>query len=98
VSKSKKLPQFPAAYADVAERSLAAITEELRLYMLAMIITAEGKPNRIAIKTPYDVIGLAIEGFSQKLYERAKDKREAKWATEDLLEELGFGPAEGTTP
>jgi len=96
VSKPKKMPRFPAAYAEIAERSLDAITEELRLYMLAMIITAENKPNRIAIKTPYDVIGLAVEGFSKKLYKRAKHKREAKWATEDLLDELGLSTDEST--
>lgn len=94
MSKSKKNFRFPAPYADIAERSIEAITEELRMYMLSMIITAENKPNRIAIKTPYDVIGLAVEGFSRKLYKRAKHKREAKWATEELLEELGFSPPE----
>jgi hypothetical protein len=97
MSKPKKDFRFPAPYADIAERSIAAITEELRLYMVAMILTAENKPDRIAIKTPYDVIGLAIEGFSKKLYKRAKHKREAKWATEDLLDELGLS-TDGPTP
>jgi hypothetical protein len=88
--------QFPPAYAALAERSLAVLAADMRIYMLAMVETAENMPNRHTIKTPHDVIGLAVEGYFKKIYKQAKHKRLAQWAVNDLLEELGFTGEEGT--
>ena len=87
--------QFPPAYAPLAERALAQIAAEYRDFLLRLVATAESMPNRIATKTPSDVIGLGVEEFSKRLHKRAKNKRLASWAVEDLLIELGFTGEEG---
>ena len=81
---------FPPAYAPLAERALAQIAAEYRDFLLRLVATAEAMPERRFIKSPSDVIGLGVEKFSKRLHKRAKNKRKAAWAVEDLLEELGF--------
>jgi hypothetical protein len=89
--------QFPPAYAPLAERALAQIAAEYRDFLLRIVASAEAMPDRHHIKTPADVIGLGVEEFSKRLHKRAKIKRKAAWAVEDLLIELGFKGEEGAS-